>query len=376
MEINRKLASIRRINNLSPIEGADLIEVATVDGWKVVVKRGEFLVGDLVVYFEIDSFIPHIYASFLSKGKEPSQYNDVKGERIRTIKLRGQISQGLILPVDSIDSISFVSGWMHDDGVGTYLAVHEGDDVTEVFGVQKWEPVLSANLQGKAKGNFPTNIIPKTDQERVQNCFMEIQKKSKRLKTEKFWNEQLQIVEERSTTIPPNFKEPTYEVTMKLDGSSMTLFKLNGELRVCSRNLELDINEDNKDNAYVKMALSLADKLPEGLAFQGELMGSGIQGNRDQLKEHKFYLFDVYDIIGGKYLTPLARRTECSLRDFDHVPVLDVSVIAPNSVVEALKFAEGASINHKIREGVVWKCNEDPTFSFKAINNTFLLGEK
>jgi len=158
----RKLASIRKITDIQPIEGADFIQVATVDGWKVVVKRGEFNVGDLAVYLEIDSWVPHELAPFLSNGKEPRDYNGVKGERLRTIKLRGQVSQGLLLNLD-------------DDVVyGALLGSNdwfEGQDHTEQLGIQKWEAPIPAQLAGKAKGNFPTGLIPKTDQERIQNCF-------------------------------------------------------------------------------------------------------------------------------------------------------------------------------------------------------------
>ena len=96
----RRLATVRKIDEINPIENADAIEVATVGGWKIVVKKGEFQVGQLAVYFEIDSWIPHELAPFLSKGQEPREYEGVKGERLRTIKLRGQISQGLLLPLE------------------------------------------------------------------------------------------------------------------------------------------------------------------------------------------------------------------------------------------------------------------------------------
>ena len=97
----RKLATIRRIDALTPIDGADAIECATVGGWKVVVKKGEYTVGDLAVYCEIDSWIPTELAAFLSKGKEPREFEGIKGERLRTVKLRGQLSQGLLLPLTS-----------------------------------------------------------------------------------------------------------------------------------------------------------------------------------------------------------------------------------------------------------------------------------
>jgi hypothetical protein len=147
----RKLASIRKINLVEPIEGADAIEVATVDGWKVVVKKNEFKVGDLVVYFEIDSWVPTGLAPFLSKGKEPREYNGIKGERLRTIKLRGQISQGLILPYAICGKIC-----------------EEGEDVSELLYIQKYEAPIPAQLAGQVKSTFPS-FIPKTDQERVQN---------------------------------------------------------------------------------------------------------------------------------------------------------------------------------------------------------------
>ena len=220
---------------------------------------------------------------------------------------------------------------------------------------------------------FPTSLIPKTDQERIQNCFGEIQKRAKRFATEKVWNAETQTLEEHPVVVPEDFKEPTYEVTMKLDGSSCTIFRWEGELRVCSRNLELKINEENKDNTFVAMALKIGDRISEGYALQGELMGPGIQGNREGFAEHKFFVFDVFDIKRHKYLSQHPRQMMCDVHQIDHVPVLGEDWKAPKSVEEGLAFAEGPSINHKIREGLVWKCNEDPSFSFKTISNEFLL---
>lgn len=357
----RKLASIRRIADIQPIEGADQIVVATIDGWKLVVKKGEFNVGDLAVYIEIDSWIPTELAPFLSKGQEPRVYNGVKGERLRTIKLRGQVSQGLLLSLDSVKSALF------------FTLTEEGADVTETLGIQKWEAPIPAQLQGQAAGMFPTSLIPKTDQERIQNCFGDIQKRAKRFATEKVWNAGTQTLEEHPVAVPDDFQEPTYEVTMKLDGSSCTIFRWEGELRVCSRNLELKINEENKDNTFVAMALKYADSIPDGFAFQGELMGPGIQGNREGFTEHKFFVFDVFDIQKYEYLSQYPRRLKCQENGLDYVPILGHAWTAPNSVEEGLALAEGTSINHKIREGLVWKCNEDPSFSFKTISNAFLL---
>lgn len=366
----RKLASIRRIADIQPIEDADAIEVATIDGWKVVVKKGEFSVGDLAVYLEIDSWVPHELAPFLSKGQEPREYNGVKGERLRTIKLRGQVSQGLLLATHDRGILSVLAS---KDSALLFETAEEGMDLTEALSIQKWEAPIPAQLQGQAAGMFPTSLVPKTDQERIQNCFGEIQKRAKRFLTEKIWNADLGVLEDHPVIVPEGFEEPTYEVTMKLDGSSCTIFRWEGELRVCSRNLELKINEENKDNTFVAMALKIGDRIPEGYAVQGELVGPGIQGNREGFTEHKFFVFDVFDIRTHEYLSPADRRMVCNAKYFDHVPVLGTNWKAPTSVEEGLALAEGPSINHKIREGLVWKCNEDPSFSFKTISNQFLL---
>src|SRR5690606_882923 len=150
----RKLASIRVISELKPIEGADFLQLAIVDGWQCVVRKGEFTVGQKVVYFEIDSWVPYLFAPFLMKDGKIRTFNGVEGDRIRTIKLRGQLSQGLVIPIPlTVEKAGLLA---------------EGDDVTEVLGIQKYERELPASLQGMAKGSFPS-FIRKTDQERIQN---------------------------------------------------------------------------------------------------------------------------------------------------------------------------------------------------------------
>lgn len=366
-EIIRKLASVQRIEEVKNIEDADLIQAYRVLGWWVVGKRGEYKVGDLAVYLSIDSWVPHDLAPLLSKGKEPREYNGVKGERLRTIKLRGQISQGLILPLSDV--------WPDWDEKAFSENVSDGDDLTEGLGIQKWEAPIPAQLQGQAKGTFPTDILRKTDQERVQNIFGKIQQRDGLFLTEKYWDEEAQQVKERDVVLPEDFQKPTYEVTMKLDGSSMTCFRWQEELRVCSRNLELKINEENADNTFVAMAMQIGGQIPEGIAVQGELMGPGIQKNREGFKEHRFFVFDIFDIQKQEYLKPSERRAMCEEIGLEHVPVIGTDWNAPESVAAGLELAEGPSINHKVREGLVWKCNEDPSFSFKTISNKFLLKE-
>jgi hypothetical protein len=158
----RKLARIVKLDDVCKHYNADALDIATVGGWKVVAKRDEFKTGDLAIYIEVDAWVPSTVAPFLTKpGHFPKTYNEVAGERLKTVRLRGQVSQGLILPVGAIDAM----GPEHDVGFHIEVRIEEGFDLTEALGIQKWEAPVSANLAGNAKGNFPS-FISKTDQER------------------------------------------------------------------------------------------------------------------------------------------------------------------------------------------------------------------
>jgi RNA ligase (TIGR02306 family) len=337
----RKLASIRVIDSIGPIEGADAIEVATVGGWKVVVKKGEFAVGDLAVYLEIDSWVPTELAPFLSKGKEPREFEGIKGERLRTVKLRGQLSQGLLLPLEPTCA-NIVS------------ELFDGLDVSFPLNIVKWERPMNAQLAGMARGNFPS-LIPKTDQERVQNLTKEINN----------------AIESRLR----------FEVTEKLEGSSMTCYLIDGVFGVCSRNLDLKETEGNsfwstarRDDIEGKMR---AIDEHWNFAIQGELIGPGIQGNIYNLSKLEFRVFDVYNIQMGGYLDPEARRDLVARMGLEHVPVL-TSFMMAIPVPDLLTLAEGKSVMGMIgceREGLVFK-EVNGGMSFKAISNKYLLGEK
>lgn len=337
----RKMATIRKIDALRPIVGADAIECAIVGGWTCVVKKGEYTAGDLAVYCEIDSWIPYEVAPFLSKGNFPHVYNEVKGERLRTVKLRGQLSQGLLLPLKELYGLL--------QGLNNHF---EGQDVSENLGIVKYEAPIPASLAGEVKGMFPS-VIPKTDQERIQNLSVELEE----WKAEKL----------------------TWEVTEKLDGSSMTVYIIDGEVGVCSRNLDLKPNKDNslwatayKNEINVKLIQSLSN-----LAIQGELVGNGIQGNIYKMRDQEFYVYDIYDIDAGRYFTPAERVAYCKVWDIKHVPVFKSDfMLTTETVADLLQMAEGKSVMGDIagpeREGVVYKCNEKQV-SFKAISNKFLL---
>lgn len=111
--MTRKLASIQRIEEIKDIENADAIQAYRVLGWWVVDRKGQHKVGDLVIYLEIDSWVPYELAPFLSKGQEPREYNGVKGERLRTIKLRGTTSQGLLLKTEDCFDVLRIEGKMY-----------------------------------------------------------------------------------------------------------------------------------------------------------------------------------------------------------------------------------------------------------------------
>lgn len=337
MEVTRKLASIRSIVNIEPIDGADNIVCATVDGWKLVTqKSNNFQIGDLVIYFEIDSFLPVTEKFEFLRKSSYRKMGDEEGFRIKTIKLRGQVSQGLILPLTEFDITN----------------PEEGLDLTETLRVKKWDPPLPTQLAGTAKGNFPSFLV-KTDQERVQNIYKNLQ-----------------------------YINDEFEVTLKLDGSSVTVYYNNGEYGVCSRNLDLKETEGNTfwDTVRRIKLIESLQALGKNIAIQGELMGPGVQGNRENLKTHSIFVFDIIDIDNQRYLTPEQRydmiaELNCGL--LEQVPFIDwISLDKFTSVDDYLNYADRESMVHPIAEGVVFKSRNNPRISFKAINNKFLLKEK
>ena len=335
--MERKLATVVKINDIQPIPNADAIEVATVKGWKVVVKKNEYKVGDLAVYYEIDSLLPiKPEFEFLRKSSYKKMFNGAEGFRLKTIKLRNQISQGLITPIPNNITDS-----------------KEGDDLTEVLGVIKYEAPIPAQLAGKIKGTFPS-FIPKTDEIRIQNFQSEV-------------------------GFNPG-GERVY-ITEKLDGTSFTCYFKDGVFGVCGRNWELTETDDNSLWRMAKM-IELKDKLTnhgKNIALQGELIGAGINGNLYELSDHKLFFFTGYDIDKGRrmYFDELD-WVLFGLR-LEMVPVIDANTILPSGDIidYMLMFAEGNSeINPEVgREGIVVRGLERE-FSFKAISNTYLLNEK
>ncbi len=352
--MERKLASIQKIVDLKPIEGADSIEVATVLGWHVVVKKGEFAPGDLCVYFEIDSLLP-VTADFefLAKGGVKKSYfggREYEGYRLRTIKLRGQVSQGLCLPMSILQNKKYPN----DARETPVYDFKEGLDVTALLGVVKYEPAIPACLSGTARGLFPS-YIPKTDEIRLQAV----------------------------PQVLDRHKDKVFYVTEKLDGTSMTVFIKDDEFHVCSRGLDL-VESDKNTYWQVARELKLEEKLRalgKPYALQGEVVGDYIQNNRLKINGHTCYFFNVYDFEAGKFLPYADFVATIKGLEVPVVPLLVDNFKLLPTVDDMVAYATRKSViaPETEVEGVVVRSVQEATdedlgrISFKVINPEFLL---
>lgn len=356
--MERKLASIQKIISTSPIEGADKIEIANVLGWQCVTqKSNNFKPGDLVVYFEIDSLIPiRAWSAFLQKKPEQTE------ARLKTIKLKGQVSQGLILPISAIE----VDGIALDPS-----KYNEGDDITDLLGITKWEAEIPAQLRGQVVGLFPA-FISKTDETRIQSCPSVLEK-----------NKGLECF-----------------ITEKVDGSSITVFMVprdtpglpvkyleNNEdeyiFGVCSRNLCVAHAEDNAFWKAVEI-LDLENKLKaygKPIVLQGELYGQGVQRNKLQELSLKIAWFNVADPLTRRYFNFDEFKQTIEELGLTTVPIVDENFILNHDVNQLVTLSiDKSKLNNKIwREGIVIRPKVEMQerhlgrFSFKVINPEFLL---
>lgn len=373
--MERKLVSIQTVRKLLPIKGADFIEVALVNDWSVIVKKGEFEVNSRCIFYEIDCLLPEEPRyEFLASSKK--DYFGSPKYRIKTMKMKGVISQGLALPLSSFPEI--------------HQNFKVGDDVTELLHVIKYDPDFYTDngkkpKTGQSQGKFPS-FIPKTDQERIQNLphYYEM------------------------------YMDHEWEETLKLDGSSLTVYKISKPLTlfdrfkrffgatvsahhvgVCSRNLELKpsdnfsriFSNNGKISEYIQsdfwkivIELDIAYRIPEGYAIQGELIGPKIQSNHEKVSQNEFHIFDVYDIQNHRYLLPKERYSfliDNRMCDLNHVRLASspVKIFQECKNLDALqKRVSGQSINQgTISEGRVYKSCTIPGLSFKCINNEYLL---
>lgn len=371
----RKLVSIRTMGKVFPIPGADRIVLGMVDDWQVIIKKDEIKEGEKFVFFEIDSLLPEEPRYEFLKASKRDYFGTPK-YRIKTIKMRGCLSQGLALPLSTFPE----------------LTGKEDGDVSTLLKVIKYDPEFYDSKPGSgpkasnAEGKFPS-FIPKTDQERIQNL----------------------------PHYYETYKDHLWEETLKLDGSSLTAYKIDRPLStwakfkslfgiktpdyhfgVCSRNLELKrtdtysktfingdkVSEYNQSDFWkIMIELEVEKYLHKGYAIQGELIGPKIQANHEKVSQNEFYIFDIYDITAGRYLMPDERR-EFLVKYFTgsdvcHVPVAmqacNIFDICPN--LESLQNRiKGKSLNTgTISEGRVYKSCTIPGLSFKCISNEYLL---
>ncbi len=364
----RKLASIQKIDDIKPIEGADRIEVAKIGGWQIIVKKNEFKIGDLCVYCEIDSLLPE---------KPEFEFLKSKHFRIKTMKMKGVISQGIIFTLDilgethDINYINSIYKYPEQVDLNKFI----GQDVTELLGIKKYEPPISPQLMGMSKGNFPIHIIPKTDEQRLQSAM----------------------------SLLNEMKDKMCYITLKEDGTSFTAYHivesdmtpevmgLIQRVGVCSRNIGFK-SEDTSLYTKISKQYDIENKLKyfylkhdRNIAIQGEITGDGIQKNPLGLPRNtnQLHLFNIYDIDKHKYLDYNEFIRISSILKIPTVETIYTGVF--NFTLEQLlDMAKGKYTGtQNNREGIVIRPAEE-TFSeklqgrlsFKVINNDYLLKEE
>ena len=347
--MGRKLASIQKIWKVEPIEGADRIELVSVLGWKCVSKKGEFKEGDLCVYFEVDAFLP-VCEKFDFLRSSCYKKNELMGEGflLKTQRFRGQISQGLVLPLSILDGVNSKEGGWN---------LYEG--VAETLGVRKWMMPEVATGSGTAIGDMPYGI-PKTDEIRVQA--------------------EPSLIEE--------FSGVPYYISTKMDGTSVTMYLVDGNFGVCGRNFEY---ADDAKCPFWKFAHKndIREKIAKGasvlglknVAVQGEFCGEGIQKNRLKLFSPDWFVFTLINMDVHRRLRLAEMLQFCDAAGLSHVPIEECGENLPYKSVDSLiERAKGlyASGNHK--EGIVVRpqnpCHSrivEGPLSMKVINNDFLL---
>ena len=342
----RKLASIQRIYKIEPIEGADRIELASVLGWQCVVNKGQFHPMDLAVYFEIDSFLP-IRPEFEFMRASSYRKTDIMGEgfRLKTMRFRGQVSQGLLLPIDQFPEIP--SG------------MDLGMDVTDILGVRKWEIEEKVTTGGTVIGTLPIDV-PHTDETRVQ----------------------------AEPDLIGDFAGLEYYITTKMDGSSHSVSLDEDGFHVTGHNYEY--KDDGKsafyelvkrDNIEEKLRKYYEDNGLKTITVQGELCAPGIQQNRLRLTKPEWYVFTIR--IDGKRVGLKKMQDVCGTMDLQMVPVEEVGTDLPSKypTVEALlERADGEYPKGGKKEGIVIRPTE-PIYcericgplSMKVVSNKYLL---
>ena len=359
--MSRKLASIQKIISITPIDDADRIELAHVLGWQCVVNKGQFQPDDLAVYFEIDSFLP-VRDEFEFLRKSSYKKNDLLGEgfRLKTQAFRGQVSQGLLLPISDFPEL--YDAQMYGCEVGA--------DVTELLGVKKWEIEEFATTGGTVIGTLPYDI-PHTDETRVQE----------------------------NPDLIQAFAGLDYYISTKMDGSSHSISIDENGFHVTGHNYEYKDDDTSsfyrlvKERGYQeKMEKFMAkyyinNEKIKTLTIQGELCAPGIQKNRLRLTKPEWYVFTVR--INGKRIRLPLMDWVCLSLNMEEVPIEEVGRVADGDAdlptkyptVEALlERADGEYPNGGKKEGIVirpvipvYSPLIGAELSMKVVSNKYLL---
>lgn len=365
--MSRKLASVQKVKAIKPIEGADKIEVVQILNWDCVAKKGEYKVGDEVIYFEIDSLLPDVPMLEWLKGSSWSQ--KLNKYKISTHRFRGQISQGLVIPIKDLEELD---RQIHNREECVPIAYTEGTDLTEILEIEKYEPPVSNGPLGEIISH--KWYVPKTDEERIQVC-------AENVLPEYIKSEQVDWYE-----------------SVKLDGASCTAGLFEDAFLIGGRNQWY--KDENMYTTTVKKYGDIEKHLRDYqkltgkyIVFQGELCGPGIQSNRLGLKEKEWFIFNVWVSDTGKMdsykkLDLLRFLNMCDDFGLPHVPIIPVkdkfdfktTTDVDETVEKLLKYVDTIkyktffeeSLPNQIAEGVVFRKN-DMSYSFKVISNKFLL---
>ena len=361
----RRLATIQTVHSIKPIEGADAIELVLIQGWQCVSKKGEFKPGDICVYYEVDSYLP-IDERYEFLRRTSYRNNDFMGEgfRVKTIAMRGEISQGLALPIQTSDGVR-VFPELED----RQLVV--GSDVTQALGIRKWEMPEMASSAGTEIGEKPFGI-PTTDENRLQSM-----------------PEYLDA-----------FRGKPYYITTKMDGTSCTIYCKDGQVGVCGRNKEY--KEDTGSCAMWAWVYKRGIKekllaLGENIAVQGEFCGAGIQKNRLKLMEPDVFVFDMVRLLENGARPKMGMeelKTYSEKLGMNMVPIEEYGDSFDYTQEQLLEKARGKYTSGMDKEGIVVRTQEMGSaafrlikddgsegdvvrrLSFKVLNNDFLKKEK
>lgn len=391
----RELAYVVAIDEIRPIEGYNRVEYARVGGWWVIVRKGQFQVGDLAIYIEVDSKVPE---------KEPFMFLDKRNFKVKTLKMCKVISQGLLMsPEDfgyfsNIDKTAVIDGDKDEEfKVGDFLTAELGityadaaDNKRKANSADKYK--LMAQRNGKLfskqpfrwlmrrtwgkkllfiffgkkkdkKNGWPSHIASKTDVERVQNMIWILQDKK------------------------------PFVATEKVDGSSMSVMAERSKFNkinkyVCSRNVVFENPEQDcyydtniyfeayeKYNLGEKIEHMLKDLNLPNIAIQMEVYGDGVQ-KRNYSMNNGERKIAVFHILSNNVKMPMEKVVElCEKYDLPHVPIIDNNYVLPDTIEELQTYVESASsaIDGLDKEGIVFYDKATGTQYFKFVSPNFLM---